>query len=196
MNEPKHRSPFVLVGRLIVLVKPMLPIMLAAIVMGVAGHFCATFITIFGGFVCGNVLHTLLTQYINGARHIGFSHGTLCLLDFYVCQFYFRHFRIDLKRGSECQLRFRILSFNRFYIRRADDLEFLFNCFFGKLFTHLVVQGFPFGLLTIHLFDARHRYMTWTKTRYFHGFSHLFQTFVRGRIHLRGAHGEVKGACE
>ena len=50
MNEPKHRSPFVLVGRLIMLVKPMLPIMLAAIVMGVAGHFCATFITIFGGF--------------------------------------------------------------------------------------------------------------------------------------------------
>ena len=50
MNEPKHRSPFILVGRLIVLVKPMLPIMLAAIVMGVAGHFCATFITIFGGF--------------------------------------------------------------------------------------------------------------------------------------------------
>jgi len=50
MNEPKHRSPFVLVGRLIVLVKPMLPSMLAAIVMGVAGHFCATFITIFGGF--------------------------------------------------------------------------------------------------------------------------------------------------
>ena len=50
MNESKHRSPFVLVGRLIVLVKPMLPIMLAAIVMGVAGHFCATFITIFGGF--------------------------------------------------------------------------------------------------------------------------------------------------
>ena len=41
MNEPKHRSPFALVGRLI---------MLAAIVMGVAGHFCATFITIFGGF--------------------------------------------------------------------------------------------------------------------------------------------------
>ena len=28
----------------------MLPIMLAAIAMGVVGHFCATFITIFGGF--------------------------------------------------------------------------------------------------------------------------------------------------
>ena len=50
MHQTKHRSPFVLVGRLIVLVKPMLPIMLAAVIMGVAGHFCATFITIFGGF--------------------------------------------------------------------------------------------------------------------------------------------------
>ena len=50
MNKINRRSPFAIVGRLIVLVKPMLPIMLAAIVMGVAGHFCATFITIFGGF--------------------------------------------------------------------------------------------------------------------------------------------------
>ena len=50
MNKSNHRSPFAIVGRLIVLVKPMLPVMLAAIVMGVAGHFCATFITILGGF--------------------------------------------------------------------------------------------------------------------------------------------------
>ena len=45
-----HRTSVAIVARLIVLVKPMLPIMAAAIVMGVAGHFCATFITIFGGF--------------------------------------------------------------------------------------------------------------------------------------------------
>ena len=50
MNNTKHRSPFAIAARLIVLVRPMLPIMLAAIVMGVIGHFCATFITIFGGF--------------------------------------------------------------------------------------------------------------------------------------------------
>ena len=49
-NTTTHRTPAAIVARLIVLVKPMLPIMLAAIVMGVAGHFCATFITIFGGF--------------------------------------------------------------------------------------------------------------------------------------------------
>ena len=45
MNNTKHRSPFAIAARLIVLVRPMLPIMLAAIVMGVIGHFCATFIT-------------------------------------------------------------------------------------------------------------------------------------------------------
>lgn len=50
MNNTKHRSPFAIAARLIVLVRPMLSIMLAAIVMGVIGHFCATFITIFGGF--------------------------------------------------------------------------------------------------------------------------------------------------
>ena len=50
MSNPKKRSPLEIVRRLIVLVQPMLPIMLAAIAMGVAGHFCATFITIFGGF--------------------------------------------------------------------------------------------------------------------------------------------------
>ena len=37
MNNTKHRSPFAIAARLIVLVRPMLPIMLAAIVMGVAG---------------------------------------------------------------------------------------------------------------------------------------------------------------
>ena len=50
MKNTTHRSPLQIVRRLIVLVQPMLPIMLAAIGMGVAGYFCATFITIFCGF--------------------------------------------------------------------------------------------------------------------------------------------------
>ena len=45
-----HRTPVQIVRRLVVLVRPMLPVMAAAILMGVAGHFCATFITLFGGF--------------------------------------------------------------------------------------------------------------------------------------------------
>ena len=60
MNNTKHRSPFAIAARLIVLVRPMLPIMLAAIVMGVIGHFCATFITIFGGFALGAAAGTAI----------------------------------------------------------------------------------------------------------------------------------------
>lgn len=49
-EQEQSSQPLSIVGRLIVLVGSMPPVMLAPIVMGVAGHFCATFITIFGGF--------------------------------------------------------------------------------------------------------------------------------------------------
>ena len=51
MNKTTKRSKAAIVASLITLVRPMLPIMFCAILMGVAGYFCATFITIFGGFV-------------------------------------------------------------------------------------------------------------------------------------------------
>ena len=44
------RSHFRVMLRLIVLVKPLTGYMLLAITMGLIGHLCATFITIFGGF--------------------------------------------------------------------------------------------------------------------------------------------------
>ena len=44
-------------ARLIGLVKPMLGFMLLAIVMGLLGNLCATFITVFGGYAILNVLH-------------------------------------------------------------------------------------------------------------------------------------------
>ena len=50
MNKTTKRSKAAIVVSLITLVRPMLPIMFCAILMGVAGYFCATFITIFGGF--------------------------------------------------------------------------------------------------------------------------------------------------
>lgn len=43
--------------RLIGLVRPMLGFMLLAIVMGLLGNLCATFITVFGGYAILNVLH-------------------------------------------------------------------------------------------------------------------------------------------
>lgn len=46
----KKRSGFRVMMQLIGLVKPLMGYMLAAITMGLAGHLCATFITVFGGY--------------------------------------------------------------------------------------------------------------------------------------------------
>lgn len=52
----KRRSGFVVMARLIELVKPLTGYMILAIIMGLIGHLCASFITILGGF---GVLHVL-----------------------------------------------------------------------------------------------------------------------------------------
>ena len=52
----KKRSGFVVMARLIGLVKPLTGYMLMAILTGLAGHLCASFITIFGGFAVLDLL--------------------------------------------------------------------------------------------------------------------------------------------
>ncbi|MBQ8816217.1 MAG: ABC transporter ATP-binding protein [Lachnospiraceae bacterium] len=54
----KRRSGFQVMMRLIGLVKPLTGYMLLAIFMGLIGHLCAAFITIFGGYAVLNVLGT------------------------------------------------------------------------------------------------------------------------------------------
>ncbi len=56
MKEQKKRSGFQVMGRLIGLVKPLSGYMVLAILMGLAGHLCASFITILGAY---GVLHVL-----------------------------------------------------------------------------------------------------------------------------------------
>ncbi len=51
------RNGFQVMGRLIGLVKPLAGYMILAIVMGLIGHLCASFITIFGGFAVLQILH-------------------------------------------------------------------------------------------------------------------------------------------
>lgn len=51
-----RRSGIKIMGQLIVLVKPLLPIMLAAIVLGVIGFLCAIFLTILGGMILLEIL--------------------------------------------------------------------------------------------------------------------------------------------
>lgn len=51
------RSGFHIMTRLIGLVRPLTGYMILAVVMGVVGHLCASFITIFGGYALLMVLH-------------------------------------------------------------------------------------------------------------------------------------------
>ena len=51
------RSGFQIMGRLIGLVKPLTGYMILAITMGLIGHLCAAFITVFGGYAILHVLH-------------------------------------------------------------------------------------------------------------------------------------------
>lgn len=48
----KKRSGFTVMARLIGLVRPLAGYMVLAIGMGLIGHLCASFITIFGGGPC------------------------------------------------------------------------------------------------------------------------------------------------
>ena len=53
----KKRSGFQVMARLIGLVKPLTGFMFLAVLMGLVGHLCATFITIFGGYAVLEALH-------------------------------------------------------------------------------------------------------------------------------------------
>ena len=48
-DTPKRRNAFSVMLKLLTLVKPLLPIMLLAVVFGVAGFLCAIFLTVFAG---------------------------------------------------------------------------------------------------------------------------------------------------
>lgn len=52
----KKRNGFTVMVRLIGLVRPLAGFMVLAILMGLAGHLCASFITIFGGFAVLNLI--------------------------------------------------------------------------------------------------------------------------------------------
>ena len=52
----KRRSGFAIMSRLIGLVRPLAGFMVLAILMGLVGHLCAAFITIFGGYAALSVL--------------------------------------------------------------------------------------------------------------------------------------------
>ena len=59
------RSGFQIMARLIGLVKPLTGYMILAITMGLIGHLCAAFITVFGGYAILHVLHPEWSMNLN-----------------------------------------------------------------------------------------------------------------------------------
>lgn len=59
MEQKKRRKGIVIMGELIGLVKPLLPLMCLAILLGVLGYLCAIFLTIFAGY---GMLHGLFER--------------------------------------------------------------------------------------------------------------------------------------
>lgn len=60
MNTPQRRSALTIMGSLITLVRPLLPVMLIAITAGVLGFLCAIFITVLGGEAVIAAIHAKL----------------------------------------------------------------------------------------------------------------------------------------
>ena len=69
-NKKKTRGNLTVMGRLVGLVKPLAPVMVAAVLLGVAGFLCAIFITVLGAYA-------LLDSILPG---MPISLGTVCLL--------------------------------------------------------------------------------------------------------------------
>ena len=61
------RSGFQIMARLVGLVMPLTGYMILAVVMGLIGHLCAAFITVFGGYGIVNVLHARPTALLFSA---------------------------------------------------------------------------------------------------------------------------------
>ena len=59
------RTGFHVMSKLVGLVKPLTGYMLLAITMGLIGHLCATFITVFGGFALLQILHPEWSMNLN-----------------------------------------------------------------------------------------------------------------------------------
>ena len=65
-NKKKTRGNLAVMGRLVGLVKPLAPVMVAAVLLGVAGFLCAIFITVLGAYaLLDSILPGMLLHLVN-----------------------------------------------------------------------------------------------------------------------------------
>lgn len=103
----KKRNGFTVMGRLIGLVRPLTGYMLLAILMGLIGHLCASFITIFGGYAVLDLL--------------GFE-TRLTLTVIFICLLVFAVLRAGLRYGEQaCNhfIAFKLLALIRDQVFQA-----------------------------------------------------------------------------
>ena len=66
-----RKSAITIMGSLIILVKPLLPVMVLAVTAGVAGFLCAIFITVIGGEAVVAAVRTRFPAAANGPALFG-----------------------------------------------------------------------------------------------------------------------------
>ncbi len=86
----KKRTSFNVMANLIGLVKPLSPIMIIAIIMGCLGYFCASFITVFGGYAIIDIIQNngeSLSLFITVIAFIAVFRGILHYIEQYCNHF-------------------------------------------------------------------------------------------------------------
>ena len=107
MNTQKKRSGFTVMLRLIGLVKPLAGYMALAILMGLVGHLCASFITIFGGYAVLDLL---------GFRTpVALTAAFICVLVFALVRGGFRY----AEQACNHFIAFKLLALIRDHVFRA-----------------------------------------------------------------------------
>lgn len=115
----KKRSGFVVMARLVGLVKPLTGYMVLAIIMGLIGHLCASFITIFGGVA---ILKVLVGEESGVALDCGAFLNGISLGGIFACVLIFALVRGILRYAEQaCNhfIAFKLLALIREKVFRA-----------------------------------------------------------------------------
>ena len=72
-NSKDRRKGITIMGQLIGLVKPLLPIMFLAILLGVLGYLCAIFLTILAGYPAGTFCNVRILYPGNAGSNTDYS---------------------------------------------------------------------------------------------------------------------------
>ncbi|MGN0331604.1 MAG: amino acid ABC transporter ATP-binding/permease protein [Lachnospiraceae bacterium] len=83
MEQKRRRKGIVIMGQLIGLVKPLLPLMCVAVILGVLGYLCAIFLTIIAGYgiLCGGaIISGISTDFVRTGLSSWLTLGNIAVI--------------------------------------------------------------------------------------------------------------------